>query len=207
MSTNKYLRPGDKAPNFSAEAVLPSLEFEHISLNRYANRWLLLFSYPKNFTFVAPTEIAAFSERVKEFEKYNCSILGLSTESVYAHFAWRTIERKRGGLGDIDVPIIGDITKSVAKSFGLYNEKEGSCYSGMCLINPKGVIMAISYNSPEVGRSIDEALEIIEQCQSINERSMNVISVQMTATKVEEKIENNESKDKVAPQTRCCVLL
>lgn len=186
---------------------MPSLEFENVSLDEYANKWLLMFSYPKDLTYVAPTEIIAFNEKVKEFEKINCSLLGLSTDSVYVHCAWRTVERNKGGLGDIDIPIIGDITKSVAKSFGFYNEEEGCCYFGTCVINPKGVIMAVSYNSPEVGRSIDEALDIIKQCQSVDERSMSVMSVQVVATKVEENVESNENKNKVAPQTKCCDLI
>ena len=208
MSKIPYLRPGDKAPVFDAEAVMPSLEFEHISLDQYSNKWLLLFSYPRDFSYVPPTEIIAFNDKLKEFEQINCGVLGISTDSVYVHCAWRAQDRKNGGLGDIDIPIIGDIAKDVAKKYGFYNSEEGCCISGICVINPKGIVMSVSYDSPDVGRSIDEALNIVKQCQNVSSKSLATFSVQQAATKVEEKIEKNTvEKDESVSQTKCCFLI
>uniref|UniRef100_A0A453BYF9 Thioredoxin domain-containing protein n=1 Tax=Aegilops tauschii subsp. strangulata TaxID=200361 RepID=A0A453BYF9_AEGTS len=110
---------GNKAPDFAAEAVFDQ-EFINVKLSDYiGKKYVILFFYPLDFTFVCPTEITAFSDRHEEFEKINTEILGVSVDSVFSHLAWVQTERKSGGLGDLKYPLVSDVTKSISKSFGV----------------------------------------------------------------------------------------
>ncbi|KAF3509495.1 hypothetical protein F2Q69_00003281 [Brassica cretica] len=110
---------GNKAPDFEAEAVFDQ-EFIKVKLSEYiGNKYVILFFYPLDFTFVCPTEITAFSDRYAEFEKLNTEVLGVSVDSVFSHLAWVQTDRKSGGLGDLNYPLISDVTKSISKSFGV----------------------------------------------------------------------------------------
>ena len=203
MSSNG-LRPGQKAPDFCEQAVLPSLEFEDISLSKYKGEWLVLFSYQEDFSFVSPTELVELNKKLSEFKALNANVVAISCDSVYVHNAWRMVDTKEGGIGDVDFPIIGDISKKVAKAYGFYNESQNTCYSGTVIINPKGVVMSVSYSMPDVGRSIDEALELLQQCKEASGK----FSLQGSAVK-EEEPEVKEVKEKSVNdgQTKCCILV
>ena len=198
MSTTQLV-PGCKAPDFKGQAVLPSLEFEDVSLSQYRDKWLVLFSYQKDFSYVAPTELIELNKRLGEFKAANASVVAISCDSVYAHNAWRMMDPKQGGIGDMDLPIIGDLSKDIAKAYGFYNEQDQTCYSGTVIINPNGIVMSVSYSMPEVGRSIEDALEFVRSCQEAKAQ----FSVQLAATKVTEK----SVGDKTEGQTKCCLLV
>ncbi|KIY92598.1 peroxiredoxin (alkyl hydroperoxidereductase subunit C) [Monoraphidium neglectum] len=112
-------RIGKKAPAFKGQAVLPSGEIAEISLDDYLNKgkYIVLFFYPLDFTFVCPTEIVAFSDRIKEFEEINTTVIGASVDSHFSHLAWVNTPRKAGGLGGISYPLLADLTKQISKDY------------------------------------------------------------------------------------------
>ncbi|MQM13114.1 hypothetical protein Taro_046038, partial [Colocasia esculenta] len=121
LSVNASSLPlvGNTAPDFEAEAVFDQ-EFIKVKLSDYiGKKYVILFFYPLDFTFVCPTEIIAFSDRYEEFEKLNTEVLGVSIDSVFSHLAWVQTDRKSGGLGDLKYPLVSDVTKSIAQSYGV----------------------------------------------------------------------------------------
>ena len=107
------------APNFEAQAVMPDGTFSQIQLEDFRGQHILLFFYPLDFTFVCPTEIVAFSDRAEEFEDRNVQLLGVSVDSHYSHLAWRNTPRDDGGIGKIAYPLVSDLTKQIANSYGV----------------------------------------------------------------------------------------
>ena len=162
-------RVGQPAPAFKAQAVFPSLEFKDIELSQFKGKWLVLFSYPLDFTFVCPTEIIQFSEQYDQFKKINCEVVGLSVDSVFSHLAWIGTPRKEGGLGNIKYPLIGDLGAKVSKQFGFYMCDAGHTLRGTAIIDPDGIIRHISMNHPDVGRNIDEVLRLVKGYQFARE--------------------------------------
>src|SRR6187549_1206699 len=106
-----------KAPTFTAEAVMEDGSFKHIKLEDYRGKYVLLFFYPLDFTFVCPTELVAFSDQMDEFSRRGCEVLGVSVDSKYTHLAWVNTPRKQGGLGQIRYPILADLNKSIARDY------------------------------------------------------------------------------------------
>ena len=156
---------GQPAPDFTGKAVLPNLEFKDISLSNYRRKWVVLFTFPLDFTFVCPTEIVAFSDKYESFKKLNCEVIGLSVDSVYSHLAWVETERKEGGIGHLKFPIVGDLGAQIARKYGFYMDEAGYDMRGTVIINPDGVVVHMSMNHPEVGRNIDEVLRLLEAFQ------------------------------------------
>ncbi|KAI9009822.1 thioredoxin-like protein [Gaertneriomyces semiglobifer] len=152
------------APAFTAKAVI-NKEFKDISLSDYKGKWVVLFFYPLDFTFVCPTEIVAFSERAEEFRQVGAEIIGASVDSVHSHLAWINTPRKEGGLGDMKIPLISDITKSIARDYGVLVEDEGIALRGTFIIDPQGVVRQLAINDAPVGRSVDETLRLLEALQ------------------------------------------
>ncbi|VDN60304.1 unnamed protein product [Dracunculus medinensis] len=155
---------GKPAPSFSAEAVVDE-DFKKISLSDYKGKYLVLFFYPADFTFVCPTEIIAFSDRFDEFEALNCAVVAASTDTKFSHFAWIQTPRKKGGLGNMRIPIIADQTQRIAKDYGVLKEDEGVCYRGLFIIDGKGIIRQITINDLPIGRSVDEIIRLIQALQ------------------------------------------
>src|SRR5689334_24669985 len=108
-----------KAPEFKAKAVVGNGDFKDVSLSDYKGKWVVLFFYPLDFTFVCPTEITAFSDRHDEFKKLGAEVIGCSVDSKFSHLAWSQTSRKEGGLGEIKYPILADITKKIARDYGV----------------------------------------------------------------------------------------
>ncbi|KAK8898169.1 peroxiredoxin [Tritrichomonas musculus] len=160
---------GEPAPDFKGTAVLPSLEFGDIELSQFKGKWLVLFSYPLDFTFVCPTEIIQFSEEYDQFKKINCEVVGISIDSVYSHLAWMNVPRKEGGIGNINYPIIGDLGGRISKRYGLYMYDEEHDMRGTVIIDPDGIVRHISMNHPDVGRNIDEILRLVQGYQYARE--------------------------------------
>ncbi|XP_071720072.1 2-Cys peroxiredoxin BAS1, chloroplastic-like [Rutidosis leptorrhynchoides] len=160
---------GNKAPDFEAEAVFDQ-EFINVKLSDYiGKKYVILFFYPLDFTFVCPTEITAFSDRHAEFEKLNTEILGVSVDSVFSHLAWVQTDRKSGGLGDLNYPLISDVTKSISKSFNVLIEDQGVALRGLFVIDKEGVIQHSTINNLAIGRSVDETMRTLQALQFVQE--------------------------------------
>ena len=155
------------APSWAGSAVVNS-SFSSISSNDFRGKWLLLFFYPLDFTFVCPTEIIAFSERIAEFKKLNTCVVGVSVDSKHSHLAWTKTPRKLGGIGELQYPLVADITKEISKKYGVLIEEgpdAGIALRGTFLMNPKGILKHYQVNDLGVGRSIDEILRLIQGFQ------------------------------------------
>ena len=154
-----YIQVGKEAPKFKLEALVDD-KFEKISIDDYKGKWIVLFFYPLDFTFVCPTEILEFSGRAEEFKKLNAEVVGCSIDSVYSHLAW-TKE-----LGKLNYPLMSDITKDVARDYGILIEDEGVALRGLYIIDPEGVLKYMVVHDLSVGRSVDETLRVLQALQS-----------------------------------------
>eukprot|EP00879_Flechtneria_rotunda_P000636 GHRR01000749.1.p1 GENE.GHRR01000749.1~~GHRR01000749.1.p1 ORF type:complete len:394 (+),score=101.72 GHRR01000749.1:151-1332(+) len=155
---------GQVAPNFEAPAVIDG-EIRNIALSDYRGKYVVLFWYPKDFTFVCPTEIIAFSDRAKEFESLNCQVIAASTDTEECHLAWIKTPRHRGGLGYMQIPIVADTTKVIAARYGVLLEKAGIALRGLFIINPEGIVQQITVNDLPIGRSVNETLRLLQAIQ------------------------------------------
>ncbi|CAM3668341.1 peroxiredoxin [Marinicrinis lubricantis] len=158
---------GKKAPDFRMETALgDGKEFGHASLEDYKGKWLVLFFYPLDFTFVCPTEITALSDAKDVFADLDTEILGVSTDSKFSHRAWINTPRDQNGLGQLNFPLASDITKQVAKDYGVLIEEEGVALRGLFIIDPEGELKYQVVNHNDVGRSVDETLRVLQALQS-----------------------------------------
>jgi len=149
------------APSFTAQAVMPNGAFKQVSLSDYRGKHVLLFFYPLDFTFVCPTEIIAFSDAIDRFEALKVQILGCSVDSHYSHFAWRNTPRTAGGIGPIAYPLIADLDKEIARAYDVLLP-DGIALRGVFLIDRDGVVRHQLVNDLPLGRSVDEALRMVE---------------------------------------------
>ena len=152
------------APQFKAQAVLPDGSFKEVSLADYQGKYVLLFFYPLDFTFVCPTEIIAFSDREKEFSALGVQVLGVSVDSHYSHLAWRNVPRTEGGLGNIQYPLVADLNKQIARAYDVLLPA-GIALRGLFLIDKTGVVRHQVVNDLPLGRSVDEALRMVQALQ------------------------------------------
>jgi len=150
------------APNFEATAVAPNGEFVTVKLSDYKGKYLVIFFYPLDFTFVCPTEITAFSDRVDEFRSIGCEVVCASVDSQFTHLAWTEKSRKEGGLGAMKIPMISDLTKQISKDYGILLEDEGVSLRGLFIIDGKGILRQSTVNDLPVGRSVDETLRLVQ---------------------------------------------
>nr|ARO91386.1 2-cys peroxiredoxin [Rhodochaete parvula] len=165
MTLNTHFMIGHQAPEFEATAVYDQ-EFKIVRLSDYRGKYLVLFFYPLDFTFVCPTEITSFSDEYSKFKVLNTEILGISVDSEYSHLAWIQTDRDNGGLGDLTYPLVSDLTKEISSSYQLLT-KEGKALRGLFIIDPQGIIQYLTINNLEFGRSIDETLRILQAIQYI----------------------------------------
>jgi alkyl hydroperoxide reductase subunit AhpC len=152
------------APDFTADAVVQG-EFKQIKLSDYKGKYVVLFFYPLDFTFVCPTELIAFSDALSEFHKRGCEVIGASVDSKFSHLAWCNTPRKEGGLGKIGYPIISDLNKSIARSYGVLLEDSGIALRGLFLIDKDGILRHALVNDLPLGRSVQEALRTLDALQ------------------------------------------
>ncbi|KAI9337939.1 peroxiredoxin 2 [Obelidium mucronatum] len=155
---------GHPAPAFSTQAVVNG-QFKEVKLSDYKGKWVVLFFYPLDFTFVCPTEIIAYSEVADELRKVNTEILGVSIDSKFSHLAWTKQSRENGGLGELKIPLLADVTKEISKAYGVLKEDEGIAYRGTFIIDPKGNLRQITINDLDIGRSTDELKRLIDALQ------------------------------------------
>ncbi len=158
---------GKPAPDFTMETALGNgQDFGKVSLSDYKGKWLVMFFYPLDFTFVCPTEIIAFSESKDIFEDLDTDILGVSTDSKFSHRAWINTSRDDNGLGPLTYPLASDINKTVAREYGVLIEEEGIALRGLFIIDPDGVMKYQVVNFNDVGRSVDETVRVLQALQS-----------------------------------------
>ncbi len=158
---------GQPAPDFDMLSTknLQSLN-EHVRLSDYGGKWLVMFFYPADFTFVCPTEITAMNERLQEFKNLNADVLAVSCDSVYSHKAWINTPPSETGLGAIDYPIAADFTKEVARKYDVLVENVGQALRGLFIIDPEGIVRYQVVHDMNIGRSVDETLRVLEALQT-----------------------------------------
>lgn len=157
------------APEFKAQAVMADGSFQEVSLADFKGKYVVLFFYPLDFTFVCPTEIIAFSDRVKDFEARNVQVLGVSVDSHFSHFAWRNTPRTDGGIGAIEYPLVADLNKKISQDYGVLLDG-GVALRGLYLIDKEGVVRHQVINDLPLGRSVDEALRMVDALQFFEEK-------------------------------------
>ena len=144
-----------EAPDFKAQAVMPDNTFQEISLSDYKGKYVVLFFYPLDFTFVCPSEIIAFDHRLDEFKKRNVEVIGVSIDSHFSHLAWKNTDVNNGGIGNVQYPLVADIDKSVTDAFDM-RTGPGIALRGSFLIDKDGIVQHQVVNNLSLGRDIDE---------------------------------------------------
>ncbi len=159
-----------QAPDFKAQAVIGTdiTDFELSSTWKNDNKYTVLFFYPLDFTFVCPTEIIAFSDRIAEFEERKTQVVGVSVDSAFSHLAWKGVDRNKGGIGDIKYPLVADLNKNISADYGVLLDA-GIALRGLFLIDQNGVVRHQLINDLPLGRSVDEILRIIDALQFTEE--------------------------------------
>jgi len=152
------------APDFTAQAVMPDDSFNEITLSAHRGKYVLLFFYPLDFTFVCPSEILAFDRALETFKEKNCQVLGVSVDSQYTHLAWRNTPVQSGGIGKVKFPLVADLDKSISRSYGVLLP-EGVSLRGLFLIDKEGVVQHQLVNNLPLGRNVDEAIRILDALQ------------------------------------------
>ncbi len=156
-----FARVGHPAPAWSATAVVGQ-EFVQLSSEQYKGKYYVLFFYPLDFTFVCPTEILQFSDRAAEFNALGADVIGVSVDSQFSHLAWINTPRKQGGLGgNLNIPLVADLTKKISTDYGVLMEDAGISLRGLFIVSDKGIVRHITMNDPPVGRSVDEVLRLV----------------------------------------------
>ena len=151
------------APSFAGEAFVNG-ETKKVSLIDYKGKWVCLFFYPLDFTFVCPTEILAFNDDYEKFKALDCEVIGCSVDSVHSHRAWSALAPKEGGIGRLKFPLVADITKDIARDYGVLLPS-GVALRGVFLINPEGKLEYSAVHNLGVGRNVDEVIRVLEGFQ------------------------------------------
>lgn len=153
-----------QAPDFAAQAVMPDDSFAELKLSSYRGKYVLLFFYPLDFTFVCPSEILAFNAQLPRFKEKNCEVIGVSVDSQYTHLAWRQVPVEKGGIGRIQLPLVSDLNKTIARDYGvLLNDQVA--LRGQFLIDREGIIRHALINDLPLGRNVEEALRTLDALQ------------------------------------------
>ena len=157
-----------EAPDFTAQAVNAKNEFEELKLSSYRGKYVLLFFYPLDFTFVCPSEIIAFDKALKEFQKRNVEVLGVSVDSHFTHLAWKNTPRDKGGIGNVQYPLVSDLNHSISNSYEVLIN-DSLALRGLFLIDKEGIIRHALVNDLPLGRSTEEALRVVDALQFTEE--------------------------------------
>jgi peroxiredoxin (alkyl hydroperoxide reductase subunit C) len=152
---------GKKAPEIKAKAAVKN-QIVDFSLSDHLGQYVVLFFYPLDFTFVCPTELHAFQEKLAEFEARNAKVIGCSIDSCYSHIAWLNTPKLKGGIEGVGYPIISDITKSIARNYQVLCESEGIAFRGLFLIDQNGIVRHQLVNDLPLGRSVDEVIRLLD---------------------------------------------
>ncbi|MBU0480031.1 MAG: peroxiredoxin [Proteobacteria bacterium] len=153
-----------EAPDFTAQAVMGNNAIEELSLSSYRGKYVVLFFYPLDFTFVCPSEILAFNREVEAFKSRNAELIGVSVDSQYTHFAWKNTAVEQGGIGSISFPLVADLDKSISDAYGVLLPG-GVALRGLFLIDKEGVVRHQLVNDLPLGRSVDEVIRLLDALQ------------------------------------------
>lgn len=154
------LKVGKPAPHFEGEAYVEG-EIKKVSLSDYSGKWVVLFFYPLDFTFVCPTELRSLGRAQEEFQKLNAQVIGASVDSVHSHKAWFSKD-----LPEVKFPVLSDISHSISSKYGVLIEEKGFAQRGTFIINPEGILQYMVVSNLDVGRSVDETLRVLNALQS-----------------------------------------
>ncbi|MDQ3746568.1 MAG: peroxiredoxin [Acidobacteriota bacterium] len=158
---------GQAAPSFDMPSTKNVEKLnENVKLSDYRGKWLVLLFYPLDFTFVCPTELTTFSDRYEDFLGIGADVIGVSTDSVHSHRAWLKTPRDKGGVEGLKYPLASDITKQVARDYGVLIEDKGIALRGLFVIDPEGVLRYAVVHDLNVGRSAEETLRVIQALQT-----------------------------------------
>lgn len=157
-----------EAPDFTATAIMPNNTFEDLTLSDYRGKYVVLFFYPLDFTFVCPSEIIAFDKELEKFKAKNAEVIGVSVDSEYTHFAWKNTPREQGGIGQIQYPLVADLKKNISREFDVLFD-DAVALRGLFLIDKEGVIRHALVNDLSLGRNVDEALRMLDALQFTEE--------------------------------------
>lgn len=155
------IKMNQQAPNFEGVTAYQNGEFKKISLSDYKGKWLVFFFYPRDFTFVCPTEIRGFAEKEQMFKDLGAEVVAASTDSEWSHKAW--FERD---LPEVKYPVIADTNHSISKDYDVLEDEDGSAHRGLFIIDPEGIIQYALISAGSVGRSVDETLRVLEALQT-----------------------------------------
>ena len=157
-----------EAPDFTAQAVMPDNTFAELKLGDYRGKYVVLFFWPLDFTFVCPSEIIAFDRALDQFRQRNCEVIGVSIDSHFTHLAWKNTPVETGGIGNVQFPMVSDLDKSISTAYGvLFNDS--IALRGLFLIDRNGVIRHELVNDLPLGRNVDEALRVLDALQFTEE--------------------------------------
>lgn len=152
------------APDFTARAVMPDNTFGELTLSAFRGKYVLLFFYPLDFTFVCPSEIIAFDKKLVDFRQRDCEVIGVSVDSEFTHWAWKNTPRNQGGLGSVEFPMVADLTKGIARRYDILLN-DSVALRGLFLIDRDGIVRHQVVNDLPLGRSVDEALRVLDALQ------------------------------------------
>uniref|UniRef100_A0A7S4G8K7 thioredoxin-dependent peroxiredoxin n=1 Tax=Eutreptiella gymnastica TaxID=73025 RepID=A0A7S4G8K7_9EUGL len=152
------------APDFTATAVVDG-EFKEVKLSDYKGKYVVLFFYPLDFTFVCPTEIIAFNDAAAKFKEVNCELIAVSVDSQFSHLAWVNTPRSKGGLGHMEIPLVADLNKQISEDYGVLIDGAGIALRGLFIIDGEGNIRMMQINDLPVGRSVEETLRLVNAFQ------------------------------------------
>lgn len=156
---------GKKAPDFTAKAVVKGEIVNEFKLSNLQGKYVVLFFYPLDFTFVCPTEIHAFQEKLSAFAERNTEVVGVSTDSHFSHLAWLNTPKAVGGIQGVEYPLVADFNKTIARDYDVLVEEAGVALRGLFLIDQKGVVQHSVVNNLPLGRNIDEAIRMVDALQ------------------------------------------
>ncbi len=157
-----------EAPDFTAQAVLADNSFAELTLSSFRGKYVVLFFYPLDFTFVCPSEIIAFDKAVEKFEAKNTQVIGVSVDSHFTHLAWKNTPLEQGGIGQVKYPLVADLSKSISREYGVLFGDEVAL-RGLFLIDKEGVVQHALVNNLPLGRNVDEALRVVDALQHTEE--------------------------------------
>ena len=160
---------GKKAPDFKATAVVNGNDFKEIKLSDFQGRYVVLFFYPLDFTFVCPTELHAFQEKLEVFKKHNCEVIGVSIDSQFSHLAWLNTPKTEGGIKGVTYPVVADIHKTISRDYDVLIPEAGIALRGTFLIDKNGVVQQQTINNLPLGRNVDEMIRLLEALQYTEE--------------------------------------
>jgi peroxiredoxin (alkyl hydroperoxide reductase subunit C) len=153
-----------EAPDFTAQAVMPDNTFADLKLSSYRGKYVVLFFYPLDFTFVCPSEIIAFDKALDKFKAKNTEVIGVSVDSEYSHYAWKKTAPNDGGIGNIQFPLVADLNKNISRDYGVLLD-DGVALRGLFLIDKEGIIRHAVVNDLSLGRNVEEAVRMVDALQ------------------------------------------